>query len=145
MTERTHEDEVVRHEVALDADREAVWALLSDPTELAAWLADAAWLDAIEPGARGLLATDGELREVVVEEVEPERRVALRWAALPDGPERLVELTLDDRPEGGTRLVVVELEVAAIRAVGPAFAAVLGGGAGPQGGAPAGPRMLALA
>jgi uncharacterized protein YndB with AHSA1/START domain len=137
MPEQTHEDEVVRREIALEADRETVWALVSDADQLATWLADEVWLDAVEPGAEGIVRTDGELREVVVDEVVEQRRIALRWSALPDGPERLVELTLDDLDGGGTRFVVVEVTLETVRAIGPAFAGTLGGGATPQ--------MLALA
>jgi len=147
MSVEAEQDDVVRREIELDGDRERVWAHVADPAELATWLADEVALDVLEPGAEGLLRTGDELREVVVDEVEPARRLALRWRALPDGEERLVELTLHDvapadadgagddpaaRPR--TRLVVVELPWAAVRAVGPAV----------QTGLPSwGPTMLA--
>jgi len=133
MSVEAEQDDVVRREIELDGDRERVWAHVADPAELATWLADEVVLDVLEPGAEGLLRTGDELREVVVDEVEPARRLALRWRALPDGEERLVELTLHDVDggDGGdvdagatarprTRLVVVELPWAAVRAVAPA-------------------------
>lgn len=87
------EDVAVRREVTLPADRETVWRELEE----SGWLAEE-WVD------------------VAVEEIVEGRRVALRWWEQ-DGPETLVELTLDDVPEG-TRLVVVELPVAELEAVG---------------------------
>ena len=145
MSVEAEQDDVVRREIELDGDRERVWAHVADPAELATWLADEVALDVLEPGAEGLVRTGDELRAVVVDEVEPARRLALRWRTLPDGEERLVELTLHDvagRDEDGddptarprTRLVVVELPWAAVRAVGPAV----------QTGLPSwGPTMLA--
>jgi len=143
MNADVEQDDVVRREIELDGDRDRVWTHVADPAELATWLADEVVLDALEPGAEGLMRTGDELREVVVDEVEPARRLALRWRTLPDGEERLVELTLLDvePPDGDgevtparTRLVVVELPWAAVRAVGPAV----------QTGLPSwGPTMLA--
>ena len=104
------EDVAVRREVTLSADRETVWRELEE----SGWLAE-------------------EGVEVEVEEIVKERRVALRWSEQ-DGPETLVELTLDDVPEG-TRVVVVELPLAELEAVGRLL------DQGP--GVIAGPRMLA--
>lgn len=110
------DDLVVRREVVLPVDRETAWAALADPAELATWLADEVELE-IEAGARGWLRwEDGERHPAVVEEVVQERRIVLRWSE-EDGPETLVELVLDDVPEG-TRLVVLELPVVHLDAVG---------------------------
>ena len=87
------EDAVIRREVILPVERETVWRELEESR----WLAE-------------------EGVHVTVDELVERRRVALRWSE-PDGPETLVELTLDDVPEG-TRLVVVELPVAELKAVG---------------------------
>jgi len=125
-------EDVVRREIDLPACRETVWTVVGDPAELGSWLADEARLDAVEPGAQGVVLTEGELREVVIDEVVPGRRVALRWSALPDGPERLVELTLDDTEDGGTHLVVIELPLTLVEAVGAGFARTLADHAGPQ-------------
>src|SRR6185436_18863128 len=72
------QDDVMRREIVLPGGRERVWALVADPDELATWLLDELWLDAVEPGARGLGRAGDELRELVVDEVEAERRLALR-------------------------------------------------------------------
>jgi uncharacterized protein YndB with AHSA1/START domain len=109
-------DVAVRREVILPVDRETAWAALADPGELAMWLANEVELE-IEPGARGWLRFQaGDRRPAMVEEVVEHRRIVLRWSEQ-DGPETLVELVLDDVPEG-TRLVVLELPVAQLEAVG---------------------------
>ncbi len=125
--------EAVRREVVLPVDRETAWAALTDPEELATWLADEVDLE-IEVGAEGWLWWDGgECRRATVEEVTELRRIVLRWSAA-EGPETVVELVLDDVDEG-TRLVVVELPVAHLEAVG----VLLERGSGVLGG----PQMVA--
>lgn len=118
------DDVAVRREVVLPVDRETAWKALSDPAELAGWLADEVELR-IEEGEFGWLRWDsGEVREAWVEEVVPERRLVLRWSERAPGQadgeasqETLVELVLDDVADG-TRLVVLELPVARLEAVG---------------------------
>jgi uncharacterized protein YndB with AHSA1/START domain len=112
---KLHKD-VVRRDVTLDADRDAVWAALADPRRLEQWFAERVDV-AIEAGARGTVTDhDGTVRDVVVEEVLPGRRLALRWEA--EGvPASIVELTLDDLGRGRTRLVVVEVPLAVVRAI----------------------------
>lgn len=134
------DDVAVRREVILPVDRETVWAALADPDELATWLADEIELE-IEAGAQGWLRwEDGERRPAFVEEVVERRRIVLRWSE-GEGPETLVELVLDDVPEG-TRLVVLELPVVQLEAVG----ALLEGGprvVGDLGSGARGPQMVA--
>jgi uncharacterized protein YndB with AHSA1/START domain len=127
------EEQVVRRETILPVDREIAWEALCDADELAAWLADEVELE-IRPGAQGTLRWEsGEERRAMVEEVDPCRRLVLRWWEH-GGQESLVELTLDDVPEG-TRLVVIEVPVAALRV------AAVGLEAGSS--AARGPRMAA--
>ncbi|MCW3003079.1 MAG: hypothetical protein JWQ20_2377 [Conexibacter sp.] len=124
----------LRRETILDAPRDAVWALVSEPEGLAGWLADDVELPAVEPGAEGTVLEDGELRHVTIEEVEERRRVALSWCA-PGGEPSLVELTLDDAGGGRTRMVVVELPLIALRVVAARATqtwAAAGGTRGPQ-------------
>jgi uncharacterized protein YndB with AHSA1/START domain len=106
----------LRRETDLDAPRDAVWTLVADPDGLATWLADDVELASVEPGERGVVLEDGELRHVTIEEVEEGRRVALSWCA-PGGDPSLVELTLDDLEDGRTRMVVVEIPLVALRVV----------------------------
>src|SRR5437764_6479656 len=109
-------DLAVRREVILPVDRDTAWAALADPAELATWLANEVELE-IEAGARGWLRwEEGERHPAMVEEVVEHRRIVLRWSE-ENGPETLVEMVLDDVDEG-TRLVVLELPVAQLEAVG---------------------------
>lgn len=116
QNEMAMDEMVVRREVILPVDRETAWAALADANELATWLADEVELE-IEPGSQGWLRWhDGDQRPAAVDEVVRGRRIVLRWSE-EDGPETLVELVLDDVPEG-TRLVVLEVPVARLEAVG---------------------------
>ena len=105
------EDVAVRREITLPVDRETAWRALQE----SGWLAE-------------------EWVQVTVEETVERRRVTLRWSE-PGGPATLVELTLDDVPEG-TRLVVLELPLAQLEAVGVSLEQAL-----PR--ISSGPRMLA--
>lgn len=110
-----HED-IVRRDVTLEVDRETAWAALADPVALEAWLARSVDVE-IREGAEGTITDhDGTVRDTVVEEVSPGRRLALRWAA-PGQEPTIVELTLDDTEGGGARLVVVEVPAAMVHAV----------------------------
>jgi uncharacterized protein YndB with AHSA1/START domain len=121
----------VRRERVLRTDRGTAWELLADPRELEGWLADEVDLEAVEEGAQGTLRwDDGTRRRVVVEEVAPGRRVALRWEAVGPGagePDTLVELTLDDHEEG-TLLRVVEVPLAVLHAHGAELPVAARGG-----------------
>lgn len=109
-------EEIVRRDVSLEVDRDQAWAALADPGRLEEWFARSVDVE-IAPGAEGTVTDhDGTVRDVVVEEVLPARRLAFRWQA--DGQEpTIVELTLEDDGPGACRLVVVELPVALVRAV----------------------------
>ncbi|UTI66585.1 SRPBCC domain-containing protein [Paraconexibacter antarcticus] len=122
-------EEIVRRDVPLAVDRETAWPALADPARLEEWFARDVDVD-IEPGAEGTVTDhDGAVRDVVVEEVVPERRVALRWRT-GDEPETIVELTLEDDGAGACRLVVVEVSAALVRAVSTRLVAA-GGAHGP--------------
>ena len=123
-------DHVVRREVVLPAQRERVWEELADADGLSGWLADRVDLD-VREGAEGTARwADGTERRVVVDEVEPARRLALRWWA--DGEDAtVVDLTLDE-DDRGTRLVVVELPMRVIAAVGDRLVRTSSSSRGPQ-------------
>jgi len=96
--------EVVR-EVVFDAPPDEVWDALTDPERLEEWFANDVEFDLDRGGV--FRWEDGEVRHAVVEEVEPERRLAIRWWD-PSAPEQSeVTFTLDEIEEG-TRLVVTE-------------------------------------
>ena len=102
----------VERERYLESPTEEVWTALTDPEELEHWFANEVDLDP-RPGGHARFRWDnGEAREAVVEEVEEERRLVLRWLD-DDG---VVELELE--PTGtGTTLRVIETS--------PEFAAAL--------------------
>jgi uncharacterized protein YndB with AHSA1/START domain len=93
----------VRREIVLPVPRERAWELLCEPAE---WLADEAALDP-EPGGEVRAAwADGEVREGVVQEVDPGERIRFRWWD-EDAAGSDVEWRLED-VVAGTRVVVVE-------------------------------------
>jgi uncharacterized protein YndB with AHSA1/START domain len=92
----------VEREIELPAPREEVWEALTDAERLEQWFANEVELDP-RPGGEGVFRWDnGEERRAVVEAVEPEERLVLRWED--DG---VVELQLEDAP-AGTRVLVRE-------------------------------------
>jgi uncharacterized protein YndB with AHSA1/START domain len=107
--------EAVEREVTVAAEPDEVWRAVTDSGELSAWFGAEVELDP-RPGGRGVFRWgDGAERHAVVEDVEPERRLAFRWlpfqrtadrATIAMPPTR-VEITLE--PVGpGTRVRVVE-------------------------------------
>ena len=93
----------VRREIVYPAEPSEIWDALTDPTRLEDWFATEVELDPV-PGGHGTFRWgNGEERHALVEEVDEERRLALRWED--DGGE--VVFTIEPAPEG-TRLVVVE-------------------------------------
>jgi uncharacterized protein YndB with AHSA1/START domain len=74
----------VTREVVLEAPVEEVWSAVTDPGLIEEWFSE-----------------DGEERDLVIEEVEPQRRVAYTW------DESRVAIRLEE-VEGGTRVVVTE-------------------------------------
>ncbi|MHB1469235.1 MAG: SRPBCC family protein [Solirubrobacteraceae bacterium] len=123
---------VVRRELIVPQDRRVVWNAIRDAHGLSSWLADEVELE-VRDGASGVLRWhSGEERFATVEEVDEERRIALRWA-LAGGEATLVELTLDDVPDG-TRIVVLEVPLLTLHAISDATVA---------GASHGGPTMLA--
>src|SRR5207253_3194909 len=107
--------EVVEREVTIPAPPAAVWGAMTRSDEVSAWFGADAELD-VRPGGRGVFRwPDGTERHVLVEEVEPARKLSFRWLPFQrtaDGevatvPSTRVEITLDD-VSGGTRVRVVE-------------------------------------
>jgi uncharacterized protein YndB with AHSA1/START domain len=95
----------IEREIVLDAPPDEVWEALTDPEQLEEWFANDVEFD-LECG--GVFRwDDGEVRRAVVEEVDEQRRLAIRWWD-PDGAEESeVTFTLVAIP-AGTRLVVTE-------------------------------------
>ena len=92
----------IMREIEMDASPEDVWSALTDETQLEEWFANEVELEAV-PGGRAVFRWgDGEVRHGVVETVEEEARLVLRWED--DG---IVELELGEHAEG-TRIHVRE-------------------------------------
>jgi uncharacterized protein YndB with AHSA1/START domain len=95
----------VEREILLDAPPSEVWDALTDEDRLGEWFANDVEFDLDRGGI--FRWDDGEVRHAVVEEVDTERRLAIRWWD-PDGPEQSeVTFTIEEIP-AGTRLVVTE-------------------------------------
>jgi uncharacterized protein YndB with AHSA1/START domain len=92
----------VTREILLPAPVEEVWAALTEAARLEEWFANDVELDARAGGEGVFRWDDGDERRAVVEEIDEERLLRLRFED--DG---LVELELDEA-EGGTRLLVTE-------------------------------------
>jgi uncharacterized protein YndB with AHSA1/START domain len=98
----------VTRELVLPAPCEEVWEALTDPQRLEEWFANDVELD-LESGEGEFRWDDGEVRRAVVEDVELERRLAIRWWDPERGgaAESAVTFTLVEVP-AGTRLIVTE-------------------------------------
>jgi uncharacterized protein YndB with AHSA1/START domain len=92
----------VTREIVVPASPDEVWAALTEADRLAEWFANDVELDP-RPGGEGVFRWDnGEELHATVEDVDEERRLALRWES-----GGVVELELEE-VEGGTRVVVRE-------------------------------------
>ena len=100
----------IRRQIDLDADLARVWHALTDRDELSDWLGGPVELEMC-PGGHGTIVDDeGMVRHALIRDVDPERRLSLRWWP-EDGPDDgpVSEVIFELCPtEGGTRLVVTE-------------------------------------
>lgn len=96
--------------IAAPIDR--VWAVLTEPAQIASWFGDSAELE-LKPGGRAVFGwTEYGKVHAVVEQVDPPRLFSYRWSAEmgePPSPGKstLVEFTLTPERDG-TMLRVVE-------------------------------------
>jgi uncharacterized protein YndB with AHSA1/START domain len=106
-TETELETETVRRVVTIDAAIDELWRMISDPDELATWLADDVDLE-MTPGARGRIVDDDERYDVEVDAVEHGERVAWRWRRVDDDAASTsrVELVVAPAPRGGTLTII---------------------------------------
>jgi uncharacterized protein YndB with AHSA1/START domain len=93
----------VERELFLDSPAHEVWEALTDPDRLESWFATEVDFDPTPGGRASFRWANGEARDAVVEQIETERRLVLRWLD-DDGVVRL-ELV---GTEHGTTLRVVE-------------------------------------
>ena len=105
-------ERVERHAV-LEATVAQVWAALTSPEQLSAWIGAEVDLE-VRPGGRGLARrADGAVRRIRVEVVDPPPRLVFRWWPYErEGARRgmgtRVEFLLQDRGDGSTALMVAE-------------------------------------
>lgn len=102
----------IEREIIIDAPRERVWNVLTQPEHVAKWFGDSAEMDP-QPGGKMLFGWSGHgSYHALVERYEPPGFFSYRWARdtgepVGRGNSTLVEFTLT--PDGeGTRLLVVE-------------------------------------
>jgi uncharacterized protein YndB with AHSA1/START domain len=74
-------DERVTRSVVLPAGRDEVWATLTTPKELSAWLGEVVELEP-EPGGAIVLREHGATRRGMVEAADPGRILSFRWRRL---------------------------------------------------------------
>ena len=102
----------IEREIVIEAPRERVWAVLTQPEHIAQWFGDTAEMDLRAGGKAAFGWTEHGRHEAVVERVDPPGFFSYRWARGTDtaptaGEATLVEFTLSAH-ENGTLLRVVE-------------------------------------
>ena len=114
----------IEREITVPATPSEVWPAVTHSDEISAWFGAEAEIHA-QPGGRGTFRwPDGRSHHILVEEVEPECRLAFRWlpfertaaGEIRPVPSTRVEITLDEVADG-TRVRVVEREAFSSRAL----------------------------
>jgi uncharacterized protein YndB with AHSA1/START domain len=102
----------IEREIVIEAPRERVWAVLTQPEHVAQWFGDSAEID-LRPGGKAAFGwTEHGRHEAIIERADPPDFFSYRWAreagtAVSPGAATLVEFTLSDHGSG-TLLRVVE-------------------------------------
>jgi uncharacterized protein YndB with AHSA1/START domain len=100
---------IVERSLDVDASPSELWRMIADPAELATWLGTDVDLVLVRGGRGRLTDDDGTVRHAVVEALDPERRLVLRWWRADEGPAEASVVTMAVSPRrGGARLVVTE-------------------------------------
>jgi uncharacterized protein YndB with AHSA1/START domain len=108
----------IEREIMIDASRERVWAVLTEPKHVAGWFGDSAEID-LRPGGKAAFGwTEHGTHLAVIERVDEPNLFSYRWARGTDsepatGTSTLVEFTLTEVPTG-TLLRVVETGFASL-------------------------------
>jgi uncharacterized protein YndB with AHSA1/START domain len=102
----------IEREIVIEAPRERVWAVLTQPEHIAQWFGDTAEIDLRAGGKAAFGWTEHGRHEAMVERVDPPGFFSYRWARGTDtaptaGEATLVEFTLSAHGNG-TLLRVVE-------------------------------------
>jgi uncharacterized protein YndB with AHSA1/START domain len=102
----------IEREVLIEASRERVWAVLTQPEHLASWFGDSAQID-LRPGGKAVFGwREHGMHHAVVDRVEPPGFLSYRWARETgvepaDGNSTVAEFSLTE-VFAGTLLRVVE-------------------------------------
>ena len=108
----------IEREVLIEASRERVWAVLTDPKHVAGWFGDTAELD-LRPGGKAAFGwSEHGTHHAVIDRVEPPSFLSYRWARQAgvepaEGGSTMVEFTLTE-VFAGTLLRVVETGFASL-------------------------------
>ncbi len=108
----------IEREVLIEASRERVWAVLTDPKHVAGWFGDTAELD-LRPGGKAAFGwSEHGTHHAVIDRVEPPTFLSYRWARQAgvepaEGGSTMVEFTLTE-VFAGTLLRVVETGFASL-------------------------------
>lgn len=108
----------IEREIMIDASRERVWAVLTDPKHVAGWFGDTAEI-ALQPGGKAEFGwSEHGTCQAIVQRVQPPEFFSYRWARgmgiePSDGHSTLVEFSLTEVPTG-TLLRVVETGFASL-------------------------------
>ncbi|HEY7283546.1 MAG TPA: SRPBCC domain-containing protein [Actinomycetota bacterium] len=79
-------DVVVERTVHLDASPHEVWDALTNAGRLSVWVGGAVEELEVRPGGRGIVRRgDGAVRRLIIEALDAERRLVLRWWPFSDG------------------------------------------------------------
>jgi uncharacterized protein YndB with AHSA1/START domain len=115
--------DMIEREVLIEASRERVWAVLTEPEHVAGWFGDKAELD-LQPGGKAAFGwSEHGTHHAVIDRVEPPGFLSYRWARDADtepaeGKATLVEFTLTE-VFAGTLLRVVETGFASLHVSEP--------------------------
>jgi uncharacterized protein YndB with AHSA1/START domain len=93
--------------ITIDQAPDEVWALVSTSEGLATWLGEEVEIDLVAGGS-GLVVDDGEVRHVLVTEVDEGRRVTWHWSG-DDGEISTVGIDLVEIAPGTTTVIVTEV------------------------------------
>jgi uncharacterized protein YndB with AHSA1/START domain len=110
--------DVIEREIIIEASRERVWAVLTQPNHVKGWFGDAADID-LRPGGKAAFGwAEHGTHRAVIERVDEPNVFSYRWARDTDvdpaeGGSTLVEFTLTEVPLG-TLLRVVETGFASL-------------------------------
>ncbi len=113
----------IEREVIIEASRERVWEVLTDPQHIAGWFGDKAEID-LRPGGKAAFGwTEHGTHRAIIDRVDPPSLLSYRWARDTDvepasGGATLVEFTLTEI-FAGTLLRVVETGFASLHVSEP--------------------------